>query len=63
MKLEDQLLKGSNDRTVISIASWKRKKFNQHLMEKLFDKLGLSLSIQKVAQVYKQMSDYGAMAA
>ncbi|WP_094789848.1 hypothetical protein [Zooshikella ganghwensis] len=63
LKLEDQLLKGSNDRTVISIASWKRKKFNQHLMEKLFDKLGLSLSIQKVAQVYKQMSDYGAMAA
>ncbi|MGI0120477.1 transposase [Zooshikella sp. RANM57] len=62
LKLEDQLLKGSNDRTVISIISWKRKKFNQHLMRKLFDKLGLSLSIQKVAQVYEQLSDYGAMA-
>ncbi|MBU2710249.1 hypothetical protein [Zooshikella harenae] len=45
------------------MTSWKRKKFNQHLMEKLFDKLGLSLSIQKVAQVYEQLSDYGAMAA
>ncbi|RDH44373.1 IS4 family transposase [Zooshikella ganghwensis] len=33
LKLEDQLLKGSNDRTVISIASWKRKKFNQHLLD------------------------------
>ncbi|WP_219340310.1 transposase, partial [Spartinivicinus marinus] len=63
LKLEDQQLKGNNNETVISIASWKRKKFNQHLMKKLFDELGLSISTQKVAQVYERMSDYGAIAA
>ncbi|NYZ70161.1 IS4 family transposase, partial [Endozoicomonas sp. SM1973] len=63
LKLEDQQLKGDNDETVISIASWKRKKFNQHLMEKLFDKLRLSKSNKKVAQVYEQLSNYGAIAA
>ncbi|MCX4025028.1 hypothetical protein [Spartinivicinus marinus] len=56
-------LKGDNDETVISITSWKRKKFNQHLMEKLFDKLSLSKSNKKVAQLYEQLSDYGAIAA
>ncbi|NYZ69542.1 hypothetical protein H0A36_26350, partial [Endozoicomonas sp. SM1973] len=62
LELEDQQLKGGNDETVISITSWKRKKFNQYLMEKLFNKLGLSKSNKKVAQVYEQLSDYGAIA-
>ena len=63
LKLEDQQIKKATGTTVISIASWKRKKFNQHLMERLFQELGLSLKSQKVAQVYDQMSDYGAIAA
>lgn len=63
LKLEDQQIKKATGATVISIASWKRKKFNQHLMERLFQELGLSLKSQKVAQVYDQMSDYGAIAA
>ena len=63
LKLEDRQTKKVNSATVISIASWKRKKFNQHLMARLFDELGLDLKNQKVAKVYDQMSDYGAIAA
>lgn len=63
LKLEDRMSKQSNEETVISIASWKRKKFNQHLMGRLFDDLGLSKSCKKVADVYRRFSDYGAIAA
>ena len=42
LKLEDRSEKQVDTETVISMASWKRKKFNQHLMIRLFDELGLS---------------------
>ncbi|MCL1127230.1 hypothetical protein [Shewanella surugensis] len=48
---------------VISIASWKRRKFNQHIMDRLFDELGLDLNNEKVATIYEQFSDYGVIAA
>ena len=63
LKREDRQTKKVNSTTVISIASWKRKEFNQHLMERLFDELGLNLNSQKIAKVYDQMNDYGAIAA
>ena len=63
LKLEDRQVKKATGARVISIASWKRRKFNQHLMERLFQELGLSLKSQKVSQIYDQMSDYGAIAA
>ena len=63
LKLEDRQTKKINSATVISIAIWKRKKFKQYLMARLFDELGLDLKNQKVAKVYGQMSDYGAIAA
>ena len=63
LKLEDRQAKKVAGVTVISIASWKRRKFNQHMMKRLFEELGLSLKSKKVAQVYDQMSDYGAIAA
>ena len=63
LKIEDRLTKQTDKKTVISIASWKRKKLNQHLMETLFDKLGLNRKCNKVTEVYEQLSDYGAIAA
>ncbi|MDQ7074873.1 MAG: hypothetical protein Q9O24_06905 [Gammaproteobacteria bacterium] len=41
LKLEDRKDKNNPEPSVISIASWRRKKFNQYLMKILFDKLGL----------------------
>lgn len=63
MKLEDARIQGHEDRKVISIASWKRKQFNQLLMKRIFDKLELDLSCNKVARVFREFSDFGTIAA
>lgn len=63
LKLEDLREKNTDDETVISIATWKRRKFNQHLMCRVFEKLGLPLSNEKVMDTYQQLSSYGAIAA
>ena len=41
LKIEDRKEKQTSEVTVISITSWKRRKFNRHLMCRLFDELGL----------------------
>jgi len=63
LKLEDRKNKKTTEESVISIASWRRRKFNQNLMETLFEQLGLSRDCDKVAQVYDRLSEYGAIAA
>lgn len=63
LKLEDRRLQGCDKKNVISIASWKRRKFNQNLMRNIFDKLGLSPTCEKIAAVYQSYSNYGAIAA
>ena len=63
MKLEDRLNKKTDGKTVISIASWKRRKFNQQYMKTLFSNLGLDLKSKKVFQVFSQFSGYGEIAA
>ena len=63
LKFEDRLWKGTTEQTVISIASYKRKKFNEHLMFLFLGKLGLSQSNQKVANAFDDLSNYGAIAA
>ena len=63
LKLEDAKEKNNFGQTIISIASWKRLKFNQHLAKLIFNKLDLNLSNKKVTQVYEEISDYGAIAA
>jgi len=63
MKLEDRRKQGGKASNVISIASWKRRKFNQNLMLNIFDKLGLSSTCEKVSAVYETYSDYGTIAA
>ena len=63
LKLEDIKKKNTQEKTVISIASWKRLKFNQHFMCRVFEKLGLPLSDEKVMDTYELFSRYGAIAA
>lgn len=63
LKLEDQRKKNTKEETVISIVSWKRLKLNQYFMCRVFDKLGLSLSDEKVMDTYERLSSYGAIAA
>ena len=63
MKFQDRKAKNTDAPTVISISSWKRRKSNQHLMCRLFDRLDLSLSDQKVRDVYAELSEYGTIAA
>ena len=63
LKLEDLKEKNTDEATVISIATWKRRKFNQHLMCRVFEKLELPMSNEKVMDTYRQLSSYGAIAA
>ena len=63
IKLEDRRNKGTDRPTVISIASWRRKKCNENLMDRLFERLDLDRSCEKIAQVYDEFRDYGAIAA
>lgn len=63
LKLADAREKDTTEQTVISIASWKRRKFNEHLLCRVFDGLGLSLNDEKVMDTYTQLSSYGAIAA
>ncbi len=63
LKLEDRKQKQTEKETVISIASWKREKFNQHFMKILFARLDLNLNCQKVAEAYEKFRRYGAVAA
>ncbi|MBM7074714.1 transposase, partial [Shewanella sp. 202IG2-18] len=63
LKFEDALSKESHGETVISIASWKRRKFNQHLMKIILSKLDIDPSDEKVSQVVSEFEEYGAIAA
>ena len=63
LKLEDREDKGIDEETVISIASWKRRKFNEHLVCRVFEDLGLSMNNEKVSNTFRRLSNYGAIAA
>ena len=63
LKFEDANAKADTEETVISIATWKRRKFNQHLINIIFHKLGIDLGDKNVSQVYHEVSECGAIAA
>ena len=63
LKLQDRKDKETDDPTVISIASWRRKKFIENLMNGLFDRLELDRKCKNVALAYAGFSSYGAIAA
>ncbi len=63
MKIENRKSQNTQGETVISIASWKRRKLNQAMMLRLFEDLGIDQSSQKVKKVFDRMSDFGVIAA
>lgn len=63
LKVEDQQQAPKRLQKVISIASWRRKKFNQHLARKLISMFDFSLNREKIAEVIESIGCYGAIAA
>ena len=63
LKIEDRSYKNSEEQTVISIASWKRKKYNQHFIKVFLSNLGFSLKSEKISEAYEASSNYGIIAA
>jgi hypothetical protein len=63
LKLEDRKAKRTESETVISIASWKRKKINEHLIVKVLCTLGISQTCKKAEMVFDRLSNYGTIAA
>jgi len=61
LKIEDSTEKNTQEKSVISIASWKRRKFNQHLIKIVIDRLGFSMKSKKVIAIHAELSDYGAI--
>ena len=63
LKLEDRQLTGGNSRSVISIASWKIRKFNEHWLERFSSIFGLNFSLIKSSPDFETLCNYGAVAA
>ena len=63
MKLEDRRTKMTQDATVISIASIRRRKMNLHIIGQVFEKLGVSQTCEKARLVLAELENYGAIAA
>jgi Transposase DDE domain len=63
IKLEDRQLAPDSDRHVISIASWKIRKFNEHLLQQFSSMLGLDFTLIKSNPAYETLRNYGSIAA
>lgn len=70
LKLEDRLTAqetadtSQKDTThVISISSWKTRKFNEHQLERIMSTLDLDLSAIQIHPEYENLINYGAIAA
>jgi hypothetical protein len=63
LKLEHRQQAKSTDRSVISIASLKIRKFNEHLLERFFSILGLDPSSIKSMPEFATLCNYGAITA
>lgn len=61
LKLEERQ-QAPNERRVISIASWKIRKANAHLLERFSTALGLDFSSIKSSPVFAELCNYGAIA-
>ncbi len=63
MKLEDQRKYTNPCASVISIASWKRRKMNQMFMRKVFRKLDIDPTSEKALSVMKSLENWACIAA
>ncbi|MFO7554333.1 MAG: transposase [Desulfobacterales bacterium] len=63
LKLEDRQQDRDGDHHVISIASWKVRKFNEHQLARIISTLGFDLSLIKLSPHYEELINYGTIAA
>lgn len=63
LKLEDRQRTEGVDRSAISIASGKIRKFNEHLLRRFSSFLGLDFSLIKSSPVFENLCNYGAITA
>jgi hypothetical protein len=63
LKFEDRLTAQEDADHVISINSWKTRKFNEHQLERISSTLGLDLSEIKIHPEYENLVNYGTIAA
>lgn len=63
LKLEDRMIAQNETPHVISISSWKTRKFNEHQLERFISTLGLDLSCIKNHPHYEDLINYGSIAA
>jgi len=62
IKFEDRQSAPDNKRHTLSIASWKIRKANAHLLERFSSWLGLNFSSIKSRSGFKTLCNYGAIA-
>ena len=63
LKLEDRQMFQDDHDHVISINSWKIRKFNEHQLERIISTLGFDLSSIKLHPHYEDLLNYGTIAA
>jgi hypothetical protein len=63
LKLEDRLTAQEDADHVISINSWKTRKFNEHQLERIISTLGFDLSSIQLHPQYEELVNYGTIAA
>lgn len=63
LKLEDRQHQAGSNRRVISIAGWKTRKINTHLLERFSSYLGLDFNRIKSRPDFEEMCHYGAIAS
>jgi IS4 transposase len=63
LKLIDLSKKDMQHKQVISIASWKRRIFNNHLLCRVFSILGIPINDKKIHEVFHKLRDYGCIAS
>jgi hypothetical protein len=63
LKLEDRVTAQDDPSHVISISSWKTRKFNEHQLERFISTFGLDLSSIKLHPHYEELRNYGSIAA
>jgi hypothetical protein len=63
IKMQDRQLTERSQGHVTSALSWKIRKFNEHLLERLLSKSGLNLTLIKSNPEYENIINYGTIAA
>jgi IS4 transposase len=63
IKMQDRQLAEKSEGRVISVLSWKIRKFNEHLLERFSSMLGLNLTSIKSKPEYEHLINYGTVGA